>query len=103
VKFTEKGSVTLRGFMADDGEHLVIEVSDTGIGIAPELRGRVFGAFEQGMDSVSVKPNGFGLGLPIAYHLTRLLGGTIDLHSEPGKGTIGIVTIPVSLRVGPER
>jgi PAS domain S-box-containing protein len=82
TKFTpEGGRIEIRS--ADGtGGRLRIEVSDTGIGIQPELLPRIFDAFEQGEKSISRNYGGLGLGLAISKALVSLHGGTIEAHSE---------------------
>lgn len=90
VKFTPAGSVTLSVSVAEprDGEaRLRFVVADTGIGISPELRPKVFEAFAQGDASSTRRHGGAGLGLAICSYLARLLGGEMGLESEPGKGS----------------
>jgi signal transduction histidine kinase/CheY-like chemotaxis protein len=75
-----------------EGDRAVVEVSDTGSGIAPELRGRIFDPF------FTTKPvgTGTGLGLSICHSIVSELGGTIDVQSEHGKGSVFRVTLPWS-------
>jgi signal transduction histidine kinase/DNA-binding response OmpR family regulator len=90
VKFTERGGVVLRVTRVDAAEQaarLRFEVSDTGIGIAPELLDSVFEVFVQGDGSVTRRYGGTGLGLAICKQLVELLGGTIGVHSELGRGS----------------
>ncbi|HEX2009473.1 MAG TPA: PAS domain-containing protein, partial [Roseateles sp.] len=78
VKFTERGSVCLRGALlgaADGRARLRFEVSDTGIGIAPEHLPRLFQTFEQGDSSTTRRYGGTGLGLAITRHLADMMGG----------------------------
>ncbi|OYU92284.1 MAG: histidine kinase [Bradyrhizobiaceae bacterium PARB1] len=95
LKFTEAGRVELSVRPAADGR-VAFSVSDTGIGIAQEHQESVFSAFHQADGSISRKFGGTGLGLSISRQLVRLLGGTIALASEPGRGTTFTVTIPTS-------
>lgn len=95
IKFTETGQVLLSIRVAGDG-NIAFSVSDTGIGISPEQQRSVFEAFHQADSTISRRYGGTGLGLSISRQLVRLLGGTIDLQSEPGKGSIFTVTIPES-------
>ena len=95
VKFTERGGVGLRVAVAA-GERgrvrLLMEVSDTGAGIEPQARQRIFDPFAQGDDSSTRRFGGTGSGLPIVRHLVALMGGELTLHSEPGRGsTFGVV------------
>ncbi|WP_265943615.1 PAS domain-containing hybrid sensor histidine kinase/response regulator [Dechloromonas sp. A34] len=90
VKFTERGSVTLRArLLEDSGEGLLIQfaVEDTGIGIAPDKIPRLFKAFEQLDTSTTRKFGGSGLGLTITRRLARLMGGEVGVDSRPGMGS----------------
>ena len=97
VKFTENGSIQLSiSFQWEGAEHgrLLVNLSDTGIGIAPENIKHLFDAFEQADNSISRKYGGTGLGLAICHELLSLMGGTIDVTSELGQGSCFMVTIP---------
>ncbi len=89
VKFTDQGGVTIKAdFEEREGENFLrIEVTDSGIGIAPENFDLVFERFKQADSSVSRKYGGTGLGLSISRSLARLMGGDIYLSSETGKGS----------------
>ncbi|WP_434090244.1 sensor histidine kinase [Micromonospora avicenniae] len=91
LKFTERGEVRLRALRRDD--HWALTVTDTGPGIAPELHERIFEEFYQAPGTTRV--GGTGLGLPYARRLVTLLGGTLELTSEPGRGSTFTVTLPV--------
>jgi signal transduction histidine kinase len=97
VKYTERGSVILRvgGRPAEDSQNclLVMEVQDTGIGIAAEDQARIFDPFVQAGKLSSYK--GTGLGLAITKKYIELMEGTIQLESAPGKGSVFRVQIPV--------
>ena len=91
VKFTESGEVVLRVEAAGEtpaGRHVVrFSVTDTGIGIAPEHRDRIFEIFVQADASTSRRVGGTGLGLPICRQLVERMGGEIGVESEIGKGS----------------
>ena len=93
VKFTEKGDITCRVYQ-EDGE-VIVSVKDTGIGIAPEDYGAVFEQFKQvGGDTLTDKPKGTGLGLPICKEIVEHHGGRIWVDSEVGKGSTFSFAIP---------
>lgn len=70
-------------------DRAVLEVTDTGLGIAPELQPRIFDAF------FSTRPGGNGLGLPTVRRIVEAHGGTIELESEPGKGSKFTIRLPL--------
>ena len=80
--------------MSDAGENAVISVADTGIGIAPEHQSRIFERFYRVDKSHSKASGGTGLGLSIVKHAVAYHHGTVQLESQPGKGTTITVTIP---------
>lgn len=95
-KFTEKGTV---GFQArrearDDDDWLVFAVRDSGIGMTPEEMGRLFEEFTQADASTTRKYGGTGLGLAISRRFCQLLGGDIEVGSEPGRGSTFTMRIP---------
>jgi PAS domain S-box-containing protein len=90
VKFTDVGSVTLVvRKLTDDESCLVLrfEVRDTGIGVAPEARARLFQVFEQADVSTTRRYGGTGLGLAISKRLAQMMDGDVGVQSEPGKGS----------------
>lgn len=95
VKFTNEGHVLIRTELNGEDKQLLIIVSDTGIGIAPDKQGRVFNSFEQADSSTTRRFGGTGLGLAIVKKLTELMGGVITLKSVEGVGTQFIVTLPI--------
>jgi signal transduction histidine kinase len=102
IKFTpEGGRVTLRA--RAEGRSVVIEVEDTGIGIAEEERETIFEKFRQakapgqGEDVLTREHQGTGLGLSIVRELTKLLGGDVHLASQPGKGSTFTIRVPLVL------
>ena len=94
VKFTERGSVTCRAVLAADG--LEVSVSDTGMGIAPEDQARVFDKFIQVGDTLTDKPHGTGLGLPICREIVERHGGRIRVVSELSQGSTFMFVLPVA-------
>jgi DNA-binding response OmpR family regulator len=93
VKFTDAGSITLSAHLR--GEDIVVGVTDSGIGIAPGDQQKVFEKFKQVGDTLTDKPKGTGLGLPICKEIVEYHGGHIWVESEPGKGSTFSFTIPV--------
>jgi signal transduction histidine kinase/CheY-like chemotaxis protein len=90
IKFTEEGVVRLRlepGEEADGRQTLHFEVSDSGVGIAPDVGARIFDAFAQAEGSTTRLHGGTGLGLAISRELARLMGGDLEYESEPDVGT----------------
>jgi signal transduction histidine kinase/DNA-binding response OmpR family regulator len=90
VKFTEQGEIVVRvEVVDDDGAAVTVraEVTDTGIGLAPEHRERLFDAFSQADASTTRRYGGTGLGLAICAHLVELMGGTIGVDSDEGTGS----------------
>jgi signal transduction histidine kinase len=94
IKFTDQGSVEIRG--AAVGSNFELSVVDTGFGIAPEDQAKIFEEFQQVDNSSTRKKGGTGLGLSISRKIVELHGGAITVTSEVGKGSIFKVTIPVT-------
>ena len=114
LKFTERGEVRVTARLAapgaipgdagledrvpqrdETGQFLVIDVADTGIGIAAEDQARVFEEFVQVEGPLQARVKGTGLGLPLARRLAALLGGAVWVCSEPGRGSTFSVAIPM--------
>jgi signal transduction histidine kinase/HAMP domain-containing protein len=96
IKFTDAGSVGIRASVAEGS--LLVAVTDTGVGIAPEDRERIFEEFQQVDSSSTRRKGGTGLGLAIAKRIVELHGGRIWVESVPGQGSTFAFTLP--LRVG---
>jgi signal transduction histidine kinase len=97
LKFTPRGEVRVTASF--DGEGLVtFSVTDSGIGIAPEFHDTIFKDFSQLQSPLQKRLRGTGLGLSLSKKLAELLGGSVRLESEPGKGSVFSVTIPVQLK-----
>ncbi len=92
LKFTERGRV--RAELRQDGEQIVLRVSDTGIGIDPDDHATVFEMFRQADGSASRRYEGTGLGLYVVRRFVEQLGGAVTLESVPGQGSVFMVTLP---------
>jgi signal transduction histidine kinase/CheY-like chemotaxis protein/HPt (histidine-containing phosphotransfer) domain-containing protein len=90
IKFTEQGEITVSAFVDSESDESVVvrfTVSDTGIGVSEEAKKRLFLSFSQADGSTTRKYGGTGLGLAISKQLVEMMGGTIGIDSEPGKGS----------------
>ncbi|SMC51804.1 cache domain-containing protein [Sporomusa malonica] len=94
VKFTAEGSITCRAVKTADG--VLVTVSDPGIGIAKEDQQTVFEKFKQIGDTLTEKPRGTGLGLPICRQIIEHHSGRIWVESQPDQGSSFCFTLPVS-------
>jgi two-component system CheB/CheR fusion protein len=94
IRFTDAGSIELRVRAAETST--VIEVEDTGIGIAPEHLNRVFERFWQADQTQTRTRGGTGLGLMVVESLTKSVGGTVEVQSELGRGSVFRVRLPRS-------
>src|SRR5882724_13685146 len=100
-KFTNHGKITLeaaREVSPSNGDWIVFRVSDTGIGMTPEQQARVFETFAQAEASTMRDFGGTGLGLAITRNFCRMMGGDVSLTSEPGKGSIFTIRLPIEVR-----
>ncbi|WP_296223507.1 ATP-binding protein [Ralstonia sp. UBA689] len=100
IKFTEHGSIRLKAECTgiDSDTHsaqIAIHVTDTGIGIAPEVQATLFAPFVQAERSTTRRYGGTGLGLAISRKLAGLMGGTLSMRSAPGHGTTITLQLPV--------
>jgi PAS domain S-box-containing protein len=114
-KFTDHGTITLRVYaiadfklqVADPNANaareatpsqqaaIVFEVADTGIGMTAEQLARLFQPFTQADDSTTRRYGGTGLGLALTRHFCQMMGGTVDVVSTPGKGSVFTVQLPL--------
>ncbi|TZF85891.1 response regulator (plasmid) [Pedobacter sp. BS3] len=95
LKFTSRGAVTLAVEPSATAGFISFSVTDTGIGIPKEKQDHIFEAFQQADGSTRRKFGGTGLGLSISRELAKLLGGSINLNSDPGVGSKFTVIVPV--------
>jgi len=97
VKYTDKGLVSFTAheeIVDKDNTNLIMEIADNGIGIKPEDMDKLFGEYVQ-VDMMKNKGiEGVGLGLSIAYHIVKAMGGSISVYSEYGQGSTFTVTLP---------
>ncbi len=104
AKFTEQGSITVQTEVERLDSHLtgiIIKVSDTGIGIAPEDQTKLFEPFSQVDASPTRKTGGTGLGLSISKYLVEMHGGKIGVNSDLGRGSTFYFTLPVPEKISP--
>jgi PAS domain S-box-containing protein len=100
IKFTEKGHVymnvtMIRSTEEGDEDYIRFDIEDTGIGISAEKLELIFKSFCQAENNTTRKFGGTGLGLAITKKLTELLGGRIEVKSEPGNGSVFSIILPV--------
>ena len=98
LKFTARGRIVLRARRAGDG--VCIEVEDTGPGMTPDECAHLFQRFSQ--TSFGAGLGGSGLGLSIVHQLAQLMGGDVQLRSEPGVGSVFAVRLPLTAITSPE-
>jgi signal transduction histidine kinase len=101
LKFTVKGEVRVAAMQNGD-ESITFSVADTGIGIASEFHHAIFQDFAQLQSPIQKRLRGTGLGLSLSKRLAGLLGGTVALQSELGRGSTFSVTVPLHLRTATE-
>jgi len=94
LKFTERGEIRVSATIRD-GDTVVFSVADSGIGIARDDQERIFQEWIQVDNPVQKKVKGTGLGLPLSRKLTQLLGGSVWVESELGKGSTFYAAIPI--------
>jgi hypothetical protein len=96
VKFCAPGSGRVRVALSREAGAARVDVADNGVGIAPEHQGAIFEKFRQVGDTLTDRPQGTGLGLPIARLIVRQFGGELWVASEPGRGATFSFTIPLA-------
>jgi signal transduction histidine kinase len=94
VKFTSVGEIRVNARVSADRGVLDLQVSDTGIGIEKSKMDSVFEPFQQVDNSIHRSFSGLGLGLTVARRMAELIGGTIQVKSEPGLGTTVLMRFP---------
>mgnify|MGYP003632391330 FL=1 len=97
VKYTEKGFIELATYTTS--EHIVIEISDTGVGIPPEKHQSLFRPFEQVHVAGHLTSSGTGLGLSISRQLVELHGGILDINSRVNQGTTVTLSFPLAISI----
>jgi signal transduction histidine kinase len=100
AKFTAQGSIAIAARPASPG-HFILSVADTGIGIPAQALDYIFEEFRQVDGSTTRKYGGTGLGLSISKKLAQMLGGTIQVESEVGKGSVFTLTLPLQCGLEP--
>jgi signal transduction histidine kinase len=100
IKFTDTGTIAVEvrpdSRRGQPDAWICFAVTDTGIGIAPEVQEQIFQAFRQADSSMTRQYGGTGLGLAIVRHLATLMGGTIGVDSCPGQGSTFWLTVPLT-------
>jgi PAS domain S-box-containing protein len=97
VKFTDKGTISIKAEKQADGNFIQVSIKDTGIGIPAEDIDKIFDKFHQAIkgDTLEDKPKGTGLGLAICKQMIEHYGGKIWAESEPDQGSTFIFTLPI--------
>lgn len=102
LKYTEEGyiKIDLLQQTINGKEWALIKISDTGVGIPKDLQGLIFSNFRQASEGINRKHEGVGVGLSLTRNLVNILGGKIEVESEPGKGSSFTVYLPVPTEKG---
>ena len=103
LKFTEEGQVAVSAHLAAGSDTIVFAVKDTGIGISPDNLQLIFEEFSQIEHPLQRRSKGTGLGLPLCRKLAELLGGRVEVSSEPGVGSTFSLVLPRVFPVRPEQ
>ena len=102
AKFTENGTITLSVSRRDEAGRIGFSVSDTGIGMTPEQREKLFQRFQQADESTTRRFGGTGLGLSLTRAFAGMLGGEVSVESEEGQGSTFTVRLPAAYAAAPE-
>jgi Na+/proline symporter/nitrogen-specific signal transduction histidine kinase len=94
VKFCPEGRGRVHVRLAEEPAAVRVEVEDNGVGIRPEDQATIFEKFRQAGDTLTDKPEGTGLGLPICREIVSRLGGCLTVRSRPGEGSVFTFTVP---------
>ena len=97
LKFTQDGEITITVKPERELGFIEFRVSDTGIGMTKDQIEKLFQPFTQADVTTTRKYGGTGLGLTISLHFCEMMGGSIDVESEPGKGTVFIIHLPTNI------
>jgi two-component system chemotaxis sensor kinase CheA len=102
LKYTQEGykKIDLLQQTINGKEWALIKISDTGVGIPKDLQGLIFSNFRQASEGINRKHEGVGVGLSLTRNLVNILGGKIEVESEPGKGSSFTVYLPVPTEKG---
>jgi signal transduction histidine kinase/CheY-like chemotaxis protein len=95
LKFTERGQVRVSATLDAARQTVDFAVADTGIGIALEDQDRIFEEFAQAEHPIQQRTKGTGLGLPLTRRLAELLGGSVNVRSAPGRGSVFSAIVPL--------
>jgi signal transduction histidine kinase len=98
-KFTERGTISINVQLGADKDVVVLAVHDSGIGMTDDQLGRLFQPFTQADASTTRKYGGTGLGLTISKHFAQMMGGDIVVTSQPQRGSVFTVSLPLDVRV----
>jgi signal transduction histidine kinase len=96
IKFTEDGSVLVAGDVDRAARRLIVRITDTGIGMSPDVAAHAFDEFFQADDALTRRRGGSGLGLAISRRLARAMNGEIEVTSRPGEGSTFVLTLPMA-------
>ena len=100
IKFTSEGAIEIRAELlerAGGKDRVCISIHDTGVGVSPENLALLFQPFSQGDSDTARQSGGTGLGLAICRRLAQMMGGTVEMRSQPGAGTTVLLTLPLPI------